>query len=103
MPVCSLSNHHSWEEEKKLKDHFLQTEYHSLGEQMELLIKTDTSLTEVEWFLTNRGWPIVPTFGQAIRYDARGVRLVSEMVYDRNITHAGNYVPLTTKFLKRSV
>ena len=68
---------------------------------MEQLIKSDTSLTEVEWFLTKRDWPIQPTGGQAIRYDARGAKLVSEMVYDRNITHAGHYVPLTNEFIRR--
>ena len=90
-------------EEKRLKEYFLQTVYRSLGEQMDLLIKFDASLIEGEWFLTDRGWPISPKCGQVIRYDARGKKLVSEKAYARNITHEGNYVPLTTEFLRRGV
>lgn len=86
-------------EERELKKRLLVNEYVSLREQMEALIGADASLTEVEWFLKGRTWPILPSSEQAIRYNARGATLVSQLVYERAISYKGHYVPLTSKLL----
>ncbi len=87
-------------DECELKRDVLQKQYHSLGRQIGRLIEADPTLTKVEWFIRDRLWPIFPADGQAIRYDARGAKLVSESVYDRAITYSGNYVPLISRFLQ---
>ena len=86
-------------EEEELKGQLLHHVYRSLGKQIEAIITVDKSLTKVEWLIKKRAWPIRPSYGQAIRYNTRGARLVADRIYSQAITYEEHYIPLTAQLV----